>query len=140
MRGWLSRVGIPSGGPAFVVGYEGTQRETDWQIVTLLNELAANRPLGLHMLRNADATPLWNALTEFAVPTGDLPAFEVERKSVDGFNSGVAAHETNTKVADLDERRFGHSLGRRDRASLAHVGDRAQWTGAAGARLWPDPG
>jgi glycolate oxidase FAD binding subunit len=68
------RVGIPDGGPALIVGYEGTQRETDWQIVTLLNELAPFRPLGLHVLRNADGGPLWSALTEFAV-AGDVPLF-----------------------------------------------------------------
>ncbi len=55
-----------------IVGYEGTQRETDWQTVTLLNELAAFRPLGQHVLRNADGGPLWSALTEFAV-AGDEP-------------------------------------------------------------------
>ncbi|HEV8070207.1 MAG TPA: FAD-binding oxidoreductase [Planctomycetaceae bacterium] len=68
------RVGIPSGGPALIVGFEGTQHETDWQTVTLLNELAAFRPLGLHVLRNADGGPLWSALTEFAVP-GNEPLF-----------------------------------------------------------------
>jgi glycolate oxidase FAD binding subunit len=84
------QLGMPTGGPALIVGYEGTQRETDWQIVTLLNELALSRPLGLHMLRNADATPLWNALTEFAVPTGDLPAFEVQLlpSKIAGFETG----------------------------------------------------
>ncbi|HEV3303979.1 MAG TPA: FAD-binding oxidoreductase [Planctomycetaceae bacterium] len=70
------RIGIPSGGPALVVGYEGTQRETDWQTVTQLKELAAFRPLGLHVLRNADAGPLWSALTEFAVPGDELLFFE----------------------------------------------------------------
>jgi glycolate oxidase FAD binding subunit len=68
------QVGIPNGGPGLVVGYEGTQHETDWQTVTLLNELAAFRPLGLHVLRNADGGPLWSALTEFAVP-GNEPLF-----------------------------------------------------------------
>jgi glycolate oxidase FAD binding subunit len=59
------RAGLPLGGPALIVGYEGTQHETDWQTVTLLNELAPSGPLGLHVLRNADAGPLWTALTEF---------------------------------------------------------------------------
>jgi glycolate oxidase FAD binding subunit len=70
------RTGIPDGGPALVVGSEGTQHETDWQTVTLLNELAAFRPLGLHVLRNADGGPLWSALTEFAVPGDELLFFE----------------------------------------------------------------
>jgi glycolate oxidase FAD binding subunit len=59
------RAGLPRGGPAVIVGYEGTQHETDWQTVTLLNELAPSGPLGLHVLRNTDAGPLWTALTEF---------------------------------------------------------------------------
>ncbi|HET6324590.1 MAG TPA: FAD-binding oxidoreductase [Planctomycetaceae bacterium] len=59
------RAGLPLGGPAVIVGYEGTQHETDWQTVTLLNEFAPSGPLGLHVLRNADAGPLWSALTEF---------------------------------------------------------------------------
>jgi glycolate oxidase FAD binding subunit len=70
------RTGIPGGGPALVVGYEGTQQETDWQTVTLLNELAAFRPLGLHVLRNADAGLLWSVLSEFAVPGDELLFFE----------------------------------------------------------------
>jgi glycolate oxidase FAD binding subunit len=66
------RIGLPSGGPVLVVGYEGTQRETDWQTVTVLDELKSFRSRGLHVLRNADAGPLWSALTEFAV-RGDEP-------------------------------------------------------------------
>jgi glycolate oxidase FAD binding subunit len=89
------RVGIPLGGPSLNLGYEGTQRETDWQIVTLLSELAAFRPLGLHVLRNADAAPLWSALTEVAAPTGNLPAFEVQL-----LTSKVAAFETECESLD----------------------------------------
>jgi len=70
------RVGIPVGGPALIVGFEGTQHETDWQTVTLLNELAAFRPLGLHVNRNVDGGPLWSALTEFAVPGDEFLFFE----------------------------------------------------------------
>jgi glycolate oxidase FAD binding subunit len=69
------RIGIPTVGPTVMVGYEGTQQETDWQIVTLLNELTAFRPLGQHVLRNADAVPLWSALTEFPVRNDDWLAF-----------------------------------------------------------------
>jgi len=66
-------IGIPAGGPALVVGFEGTQREADWQIVTVLNELAAFRPLGQHVLRNADASPLWSALTGLKAATAREP-------------------------------------------------------------------
>jgi glycolate oxidase FAD binding subunit len=72
------RIGIPTGGPALIVGFEGTQRETDWQIVTLFNEFAALRPLGQHVVRNADAAPLWSALTELSVSHGDWPVFEAQ--------------------------------------------------------------
>jgi glycolate oxidase FAD binding subunit len=72
------RMGLPTGGPAVIVGYEGTQRETDWQIVTLLNELAAFRPLGLHVLRNADAGRLWLALTEFPIAGEGPLAFQAQ--------------------------------------------------------------
>ena len=64
--------GIPGGGPVLIVGYEGTQHETDWQIVTLLKELTAFCPIGLHVLRNADAGPLWGALTNFGVMLNSL--------------------------------------------------------------------
>ncbi len=71
------RAGLPVGGPALIVGYEGTQHETDWQTVTLLNELAPSHPLGLHVLRNADAAPLWSALTEFPIDANERPALRV---------------------------------------------------------------
>jgi glycolate oxidase FAD binding subunit len=71
-----TQLGAPAGGSLLVVGYEGTQRETDWQAVTLLNELAAFRPLGQHVLRNADAGPLWASLTEFPVVGAEPLAFE----------------------------------------------------------------
>jgi glycolate oxidase FAD binding subunit len=72
------RLGLPSGGPALIVGYEGTQRETDWQIVTLLNEMATFRPLGLHVLRNADAGPLWAALIEFPIRGDEAQALKAQ--------------------------------------------------------------
>jgi glycolate oxidase FAD binding subunit len=72
------QIGMPTGGPTLIVGYEGTQHETDWQIVTLLNELAAFRPLGQHVLRNADAGPLWSALTEFPIRGDEVQAFKAQ--------------------------------------------------------------
>jgi glycolate oxidase FAD binding subunit len=66
------RTGLPTGGPTLIVGYEGTQRETDWQTATVRDELTPFRPRGLQVLRSADAGPLWAGLTEFAVP-GDEP-------------------------------------------------------------------
>ena len=132
------QLGIPTGGPALVVGYEGTQRETDWQIVTLLDELAVSRPLGLHVLRNADAVPLWNALTEFAVPTGDLPAFELQL-----LPSKIAAFETGCDDLTIPTAGRSRRTGRQrscvwpthraaDRRSRRHVSERrsaSRWSG-----------
>jgi glycolate oxidase FAD binding subunit len=91
------RVGIPGGGPALIVGFEGTQHETDWQTVTLLNELATFRPLGLHVLRNADGGPLWSALTEFAVPGDELLFFEARL-----LPSNISQFETATSQLPIE--------------------------------------
>jgi|HubBroStandDraft_6_1064221.scaffolds.fasta_scaffold47472_3 glycolate oxidase FAD binding subunit len=98
--------GIPRGGPALVVGYEGTQHETDWQIVTLLNELVTFRPLGLHVLRNADAGPLWSALTDFAVVTNSI-VYEIQILP--------------SQVADLEECASGTPMGIVARAGNGQV-------------------
>jgi glycolate oxidase FAD binding subunit len=84
------------GGPLLIVGYEGTQRETDWQTVTLLNELVPFRPLGLHVLRNADAGPLWAALTEFPVRRTESLVFEAHL-----LPSKIAEFEAATAILPL---------------------------------------
>ena len=107
-----------------IVGYEGTQRETDWQTVTLLNELSPLRPLGQHVVRNADAGPLWSALTEFAVPSEEL-LFEARLlpSSVEAFESlastefEIVARAGNGQVFGRVRGPTGHDPGLEDKAS-----------------------
>ncbi|HXY36317.1 MAG TPA: FAD-binding oxidoreductase [Planctomycetaceae bacterium] len=118
------RIGLPVGGPALIVGYEGTQRETDWQAVTLLKELAGFRPLGQHVLRNADAGPLWSALTEFAVPGEELlfearllPSSDEVFESLASTEFEIVARAGNGQVFGRVRGPTGHDPGLEDKAS-----------------------
>lgn len=74
-----SRLELPGDQPVLVVGVEGTQRETAWQIETLQAELGAEggpRPLNLETVAGDDSETLRKAVTEFAVESDDPLTFE----------------------------------------------------------------
>ncbi len=60
-----SQIAIPDYGWTLVVGFEGSKRETDWQIETLRQELNARGPKSVTEACESDADRLWKALVEF---------------------------------------------------------------------------
>ncbi len=66
-----SQIAIPDDGWTLVVGFEGSKRETDWQVETLRRELSAQGPKSVTEVCECDADRLWKALVEFpAVAAG----------------------------------------------------------------------
>ena len=55
--------------PQLIVGYEGAERETNWQIETLRAESRPFEPCGFEPLVGAAADPLWNKLRDFVLAT-----------------------------------------------------------------------
>jgi glycolate oxidase FAD binding subunit len=60
---------LPTERPVLVVGYEGSARETAWQIDTLKQEIGSFAPSEIIELRANDADVLRRALTAFSVQT-----------------------------------------------------------------------
>jgi glycolate oxidase FAD binding subunit len=60
-----SQIAIPDNGWTLVVGFEGSKRETDWQVETLRQELCAHGPKSVTEVCESDADRLWKALVEF---------------------------------------------------------------------------
>jgi glycolate dehydrogenase FAD-binding subunit len=61
------RCDLPAGQPVLVLGVEGGERETSWQVETLRSELAAGSPGSIDVLCTADGERLLHALTGFSV-------------------------------------------------------------------------
>ena len=55
--------------PVLCVGFEGTERETQWQAETLITECRPFEPRSEETLAGPAADPLWNALTDFPIAT-----------------------------------------------------------------------
>lgn len=70
-----TRADLPHGRPILCVGFEGTERETDWQIETLKQECSAFDPRELVVLKGAAALPLWKGLTEFQTASDEPLTF-----------------------------------------------------------------
>ena len=62
-----SRIAVPGEEWTLVVGFEGSKRETDWQVETLRQELSAHGPKNFTALCESDADRLWKALVEFPI-------------------------------------------------------------------------
>src|SRR5439155_10414565 len=60
------------GASVLCVGYEGVERETNWQIETLLAECRPFEPRSAQTLIGPAADPLWAALTDFSVVDSSL--------------------------------------------------------------------
>jgi glycolate oxidase FAD binding subunit len=69
-------VGVPANRPTLVVGFEGSARETSWQINTLKQEIAQRRPAAIQDLNQADSVRLWAALTGFSAERDEPTAFQ----------------------------------------------------------------
>lgn len=62
--------------PVLCLGVEGTQREVDWQVDTLLKELSGLSLQSTERINEPDAARLWDALTEFPVCADDPLTFQ----------------------------------------------------------------
>lgn len=62
-----TRADVPATGPVLLVGVEGGPRETEWQLATLKEELAAAEPRSVHEVDGETAARLLAAMTEFPV-------------------------------------------------------------------------
>lgn len=72
-RSAAAELSLSPTGTILCVGFEGTERETTWQVETLRDELGKHRPAALEALGATETERLWSALTE--LPTtmpGDL--------------------------------------------------------------------
>lgn len=71
-----ARTALPLEGPALGVAYEGSLKEVAWQIETLQTELHPFHPRQVVLTPDAETDSLWNALTEFEVPTEEPLTFK----------------------------------------------------------------
>jgi glycolate oxidase FAD binding subunit len=62
--------------PVLCLGFEGTARETTWQVETLKSEIQPVGPREIVTVEDGDATKLWFALAEFQVPSDDPLTFK----------------------------------------------------------------
>jgi glycolate oxidase FAD binding subunit len=62
-----ARLTLPAEWPVLVVGVEGPERETRWQIETLTREMGRERPRHVEVVSESSAEPLRLALTEIQV-------------------------------------------------------------------------
>jgi glycolate oxidase FAD binding subunit len=77
-----ARSELPRGEWTLLVGYEGSPRETDWQIAKFHSELNAWSPREVRTYPHAhaatDGARLWSALIEFPVCSGEPASFEAQ--------------------------------------------------------------
>ena len=97
-----ARACLPNDGWLLLVGFEGSQRETEWQAETWNKELAPRHPQQQTRIQGAEADRLCKALTEFAVD------------SEFAFQANVLP----SKVAALEA-----DVARLGAATLSHSGD-----------------
>ena len=72
-----ARTELPTSGPVLGIAFEGSQRETDWQLETVRHELEAHRPNQLVTTPESDTEALFNALTEFEIAAEEPVTFKV---------------------------------------------------------------
>ena len=83
---------------ALVVGFEGTAREVDWQLETLKREVSPAGLQWLDPLRDADATRLWQTLTEFPTCADDPLTFQANLMPSRGMEFARRATELGVAV------------------------------------------
>jgi len=69
-------IGLPKDEFLLLVGFEGSERETDWQTGVLRRELQVHRPKELSVVRGAEVDRLWSALTLYPVGSQATLAFQ----------------------------------------------------------------
>lgn len=71
-----ARCDLPVNAPVLCVGVEGSQREVEWQLETLSQELMSTGAQEYRVVRGHDAERIWEALTEFQTCADDPLTFE----------------------------------------------------------------
>ena len=88
---------LPSNQPILCIGYEGAERETNWQVETLVAECRPFEPRSVQTLLGQVADPLWAALTDFpiAAATASFKANLLPSRTMEflqlATESGIAA-------------------------------------------------
>jgi glycolate dehydrogenase FAD-binding subunit len=93
------RSGLSADRPVLVLGVDGGERETNWQVETLKTELAAESPTSVDVLSTDDRGRLLSALTEFSVHSEEplifrasLPPSQTIAFLEQAERAGVALH------------------------------------------------
>ncbi|MBM81597.1 MAG: dehydrogenase [Planctomycetaceae bacterium] len=71
-----ARCQLPNQSPVLIIGFEGSDSETQWQIETLEQECAEFKPAATHVLNRKDADSVWKSLTEYATWSDDPLTFQ----------------------------------------------------------------
>jgi len=71
-----ARCDAPVKQPVLLVGFEGSRRETDWQIGALKRELSIENPKDVATIDGAGAQRLWTALAEYQCCADDPLTFQ----------------------------------------------------------------
>lgn len=71
-----AKLTLPDESPVLCLGFEGTERETAWQVKAVQSELAPFEPTGTAELTGDEADRLWAALTEYATASDDPLSFD----------------------------------------------------------------
>ncbi len=71
-----ARQELPTESPLLCVGFEGSERETNWQVRELKEEIAPFGPQQIEVVQGSDASGVWAALTEYQTYSDDPLTFQ----------------------------------------------------------------
>ncbi len=67
---------VPVDRPVLMIGFEGSRRETEWQVEALRKEIASDRGGDFSVIEGDETGRLWTALTEFQCSADDPLTFQ----------------------------------------------------------------
>lgn len=112
-----AQIAVPEEEAALVVGFEGSPRETDWQAETLRKELGSGSPTSFHVVRDADAGRLWNALVDF--PIAETPHLTFQANVLPSKLAGLEDQAARFGLATLCRAADGILIGRMNETANA---------------------
>ena len=93
-----SRCDLPVDAPVLCLGVEGSPREVDWQVETLLREMAPFSVKAEKRVSEPEATALWQALTEFQTCADDPLTFQANIRPSQCMEFAECATKLNVAV------------------------------------------
>lgn len=93
-----ARCDLPVNAPVLCVGVEGSQREVEWQLETLSQELTSTGVQEYRAIRGHDAERVWEALTEFQTCADDPLTFEANLRPSQCMSFAERATELGVAV------------------------------------------